>query len=164
MKPVQQEYISILTLPTDTFCVCWKWFFQLFSLARTPFAVNYLLHTMQAQVQTPGFVLRRSEMLLGWYRVKGINSDIVGAAPGPCDHGWSAEPRNSRPHQKWSWDVDVRKYAWKIRIFGKTFFWDAALLMKMSEGVGTGGLGRKNTRISKFFRSAQKSNDPRWVE
>lgn len=64
MKPVQQEYISILTLPTDTFCVCWKWFIQLFSLARTPFAGNYLLHTMQAQVQTPGFVLRRSEMLL----------------------------------------------------------------------------------------------------
>lgn len=29
---------------------------------------------------------------LGWYRVKGINSDIVGAAPGPCDHGWSSEP------------------------------------------------------------------------
>lgn len=93
---------------------------------------------------------------LGWYRVKGINSDIVGAAPGPCDHGWSDEPRNSRPNQKWSWDVDVRRHGLKIRIFGKTFFWDAALLLKMCKGAGAGGLGGKNTRIWKFFRSAQK--------
>lgn len=108
---------------------------------------------------------------LGWYRVKGINPDMVGAAPGPRDHGWSAEPRDSRPNHKWSWEVDVGKYGLKIRIFGKTFFWDAALLLKMSKGEGAGGLGRKNTRISKFCQSAQKksaaaqkkSKDPWWV-
>lgn len=62
MKPVQQEYISILTLPTDLFCVCWKWLIELLSLAWTKFAVIYLLHTLRVQEQTPGFVRSLTEM------------------------------------------------------------------------------------------------------
>lgn len=46
------------------------------------------------------FCSEKERDALGWYRVKGINSDIVGAAPGPCDHGRRAEPRETTPISK----------------------------------------------------------------